>query len=903
MATIGGSPLHVNGPSAYLYLTSASPYDIGSTLTIDDSQDVGGDYTLDIDLTGGGTLTLSGTTGLTGSGDGTSSLSYSGTTSDWNTALNGADIAGLSDETATMTIVMTRDADSQTTTRVISVTAYPALAILTLAPPDDSTDIAIDRATYTATFNRDIQFGTGDITLKLVGGAAVETFDASTGVGDQTGLMAISGASLVISPGVTLSGETEYAIQIAATAIDGSDIGTGDSFAGITNDTTWSFTTEDVAAPTISSLDPADGSTNHPIADPLVATFDENIAFGTGDIRLVETGVGTVETFNVVTETGDDGGTVAISTTDLTITPGSDLTDSTAYHVEIDATAIEDTSGNAFAGISDATTWNFEAVSGPSYIVNGSEPDTVADFSGSLNSGTEYYRTAGTETTFDSMFSYTGASRKTMTDSDGVLKWAPHNLALNSAAPATQSITVVSGADYTVEITGSGSVALTGAGTGTVTAGNPVEITASTTTLTLTVTGTPSTMWCYRSDLGGMVDNWDTGTSYVPTTTSAVHLPRRNSYRYNGTSYVNKGIYLDPKGVTNLISESNDFSTTWTPTNATLTPNDATGPDGNVSMTLLSDDSSTGTGSVYLEWSVSGLAINSWYTFSVYCAADQLDRIALYNTVNLGGVWFLLTGDGSVTTEGTSAVRGSIERVSSGIYRCAITFNTVSTTSGVLRIHVAQSDASYDVDLDGTSSVHIFGAQFENNAIVSGYIPTDGSTASIAGETLQIALADTPYNTTAISAQIQGEYRYINSNVGFTVSGEGGTVNFFRIKTDATNYIEFALATNISLNGLPGCAVEDSGTRTASNGSDVYSRGVNVPMNLATRIATNVHQIAVDGTANTNVTGNAPPTFTTEPLEISHSVPTTAGVANGYVQMFRMWGVDIGEAGIESASS
>jgi hypothetical protein len=355
------STLSITVPGAYYYLTTASPYDIGSTLQIGDSDDVGGTYTFAITLGSTGTLTLSGTTGLTGSGDGTGSLSYSGTLANWNAALNGADIAGLSDEAASLSLVLTRDADSESISKTRTINAYPALAISTLAPADNATDVAVDRATYTATFSRNIQLGTGDITLKLVGGAAVETFNAATGIGDQTGLVAVSGAGLIISPGVTLSGETEYAIQIAATAVDGSDIGTGDSFAGIADDTTWSFTTEDVDAPTIVSLNPADDSTNHLITNPFVATFNENIAFGTGDIRLVETGVGTVETFNVVTETGDDGGTVAISTTALTITPGSDLVDETAYHIEIDATAIEDTSGNAFAGIADATTWNFTA--------------------------------------------------------------------------------------------------------------------------------------------------------------------------------------------------------------------------------------------------------------------------------------------------------------------------------------------------------------------------------------------------------------------------------------------------------------------------------------------------------------------------------------------------------------
>ncbi len=43
----------------------------------------------------------------------------------------------------------------------------------------------------------------------------------------------------------------------------------------------------------------------------------------------------------------------------VTIDPTSDLGSGSGYHVEIAATAITDTSGNPFAGISDASSWNF----------------------------------------------------------------------------------------------------------------------------------------------------------------------------------------------------------------------------------------------------------------------------------------------------------------------------------------------------------------------------------------------------------------------------------------------------------------------------------------------------------------------------------------------------------------
>ena len=43
----------------------------------------------------------------------------------------------------------------------------------------------------------------------------------------------------------------------------------------------------------------------------------------------------------------------------VTITPSGGLSDSKSYHIEIDAGAFEDEFGNAYAGVSDSTTWNF----------------------------------------------------------------------------------------------------------------------------------------------------------------------------------------------------------------------------------------------------------------------------------------------------------------------------------------------------------------------------------------------------------------------------------------------------------------------------------------------------------------------------------------------------------------
>ena len=106
---------------------------------------------------------------------------------------------------------------------------------------------------------------------------------------------------------------------------------------------------------------PADEASGVHIGSDLVATFDENIALtgaGTGTIRDIGAGPDVVIDLSVV----DPDGSVSVSGTVLTINPASDLIATNDYAVQISADAIVDlaTSPNAFAGILDDTTWNFE---------------------------------------------------------------------------------------------------------------------------------------------------------------------------------------------------------------------------------------------------------------------------------------------------------------------------------------------------------------------------------------------------------------------------------------------------------------------------------------------------------------------------------------------------------------
>jgi len=130
------------------------------------------------------------------------------------------------------------------------------------------------------------------------------------------------------------------------------------------------------SAPTLSSSSPSDDGTAVAISSTPTLTFSETVAAGTGSITLYQSGGTAVETFNVATGTGDHSGTVSFSSSTVTIDPGSALAYQTGYYLTVDATAVEDGAGKAFAGISDATTLNFTTTTAPASSDDGGSTTT-----------------------------------------------------------------------------------------------------------------------------------------------------------------------------------------------------------------------------------------------------------------------------------------------------------------------------------------------------------------------------------------------------------------------------------------------------------------------------------------------------------------------------------------------
>lgn len=181
----------------------------------------------------------------------------------------------------------------------------------------------------------------------------------------------------------------------------------------------------------------------------------------------------------------------------------------------------------------------------------------------------------------------------------------------------------------------------------------------------------------------------------------------------NATRVASNGLIEEVR--TNLLLQSNTFSTTWANTNSTETSGQA-GYDGTNNAWLLTATSAGGF--IYQDATIAGLT-----TFSIYAKAGSEIGITLYSAHASQGRYFnLSTGALAGAFVGTP-LDSKIESIGSGWYRCSITVSATATNN--FRVYVSNGTANV------TGNILIQAAQLEVGDIATDYIATTTTAVSV----------------------------------------------------------------------------------------------------------------------------------------------------------------------------
>lgn len=301
-----------------------------------------------------------------------------------------------------------------------------------------------------------------------------------------------------------------------------------------------------------------------------------------------------------------------------------------------------------------------------------------------------------------------------------------------SSTFTSSSITSVGNGWYRVVITGSttggftrGEVGLAPAATGNSFATNG--------RITYAGTGTSIFVW------GAQLEQRSAATAYTPTVTVQItnYIPALQTaaagvarFDHIPTTFESLGLLIEEQR-TNLILQSETFSTTWSATRSAITANTVVSPAGTLTADVLSGDTSSDPH--FISQSVTTTATAT--TFSIYAKAAGRNFVALQisDSTNTGQVTYFNLSTGAVGTTGTG-ITASMVSVGNGWYRCIATVATAFAGSNSCIVAIADVDGSLAYTGNGYFGIHIWGAQVEAGAFPTSYISTVASQVTRAAD-------------------------------------------------------------------------------------------------------------------------------------------------------------------------
>ncbi|WP_255374506.1 Ig-like domain-containing protein [Cohnella sp. OV330] len=205
-------------------------------------------------------------------------------------------------------------------------------------------------------FSEAIELGTGFIEIHRQTDNSLAERIAVSGGAMTGGTYQFSGGNGIrVTLDQPLADDQSYYVQVTSGTFR--DL-TGHGFSGI-HAGAWTFRTADLTAPT-AAYSPDDGAESG-VWPYLQMTFDEQVRFGTGSLILRRANTGeavyTVPVTSGTTYYGSYG--MWLSNNQLVWYPQTQLDSGTSYYVDIAPGTFRDNAGNAYAGVSGPSGWDF----------------------------------------------------------------------------------------------------------------------------------------------------------------------------------------------------------------------------------------------------------------------------------------------------------------------------------------------------------------------------------------------------------------------------------------------------------------------------------------------------------------------------------------------------------------
>ena len=256
----------------------------------------------------------------------------------------------------------------------------------------------------------------------------------------------------------------------------------------------------------------------------------------------------------------------------------------------------------------------------------------------------------------------------------------------------------------------------------------------------------------YSSAFNGSIDNVSvkeviggqvSGTPLLRT--AAINEPRLE-YDASGNPL---GLLIE-EARTNLLQYSEDFAGSyWTKGSITISPNNAIAPDGSASADKIVPNAINDRNHIIYK----NITRSTLDAFSLFVKPAGFDYVSLIlqasaNTDSMGVQFNLLTG----TVVTSQNANGIIQDVGNGWYRVTVT-PTTSTTFYYAVIQPNDGTAPNTSDFfrstftgNGSDGVYLWGAQFEQGAFPTSYIPTSGSAVTRTADIASLPVERFAYN-------------------------------------------------------------------------------------------------------------------------------------------------------------